>query len=99
MPEDLSNGFDFDAAIAAHLEADTGLEADVHLQALAVLIDADLTDAQRTEAFASVMARLLAELSADEGQRFCEIAAQDGEVAAMTYLSAVTRPVNQADRR
>lgn len=45
------------------------------------------------------MATLLAQLTADERERFRQIADDDGEVAAMSYLSAVTRPVNEADRR
>jgi len=99
MAENQAEDFDLDKAISTHLDSDTGSDGDTHLQALAVLIDADLTDAERADAFAAVMATLLARLTTDERERFRQIANDEGEVAAMSYLSAVTRPVNEADRR
>lgn len=76
-----------DKVIAARLDDAGGPDTDAHLQALAVLIDADLSDAERADAFAAVMATLLARLSNDERERFGRIAAKDGEASAMSYLS------------
>jgi len=99
MAETPSGGFDLDKTISIRLDGETDSDTDTHLQALAVLIDADLSDTERADAFAAVMATLLTRLTTDERERFRQIADDDGEVAAMSYLSAVTRPVNEADRR
>jgi len=99
MAETPAGGFDLDKTISTRLDGETDSDAETHLQALAVLIDADLSDTERADAFAAVMATLLAQLTTDERERFRQIADDDGEVAAMSYLSSVTRPVNEADRR
>jgi hypothetical protein len=88
--------FDLDQVIAARLDGEPGDHT--HLQALAVLFDADLTDAERAEAFGAVMAALLAQLSPCELDRFRQIAVGEGEAAAMSYLGTVTRPASRADQ-
>lgn len=97
MAEFPSSGFDLDETIRARLDGEPG--GATHLQALAVLIDADLTEEDRAEAFEAVMAALLAQLSTDELDRFRHIAQDEGEIAAMSYLGAVTRPMSEADRK
>ena len=87
---------DLDRAIRARLGSEP--DAETHAQALAILIDADLTEEDRANAFQTIMSSLLAQLSADELDRFRQIAHDDGEVAAMSYLGAVTRPMSNADR-
>ena len=99
MVETPDGGFDLDKTISTRLGGETDSDADTHLQALAVLIDADLSDTERAAAFAAVMAALFAQLSTDERERFRQIADDDGEVAAMSYLSTVIWPVNEADRQ
>jgi hypothetical protein len=99
MTEEPRSSFDLDETIATRLDSDTEPDTDTHLQALAILIDADLTDAERADAFAGVISTLLARLSPDEHERFRQIAEDEGELAAMSYLSAVTRPMNEVDRR
>lgn len=93
-PED---GFDVDTAITARLGE--GADSEAHLQALAILIDADLTEEQRTDAFAAVMGSLLTQLSLTQRERFQQIAEEKGEVAAMFYLSEVTRQATGSQRR
>lgn len=97
MADRTPSGLDLERAIAARLGVDDA--SDTHLQALAVLIDANLTDADRAEAFGAVMLALLGLLSADQLYRFRQIAQDDGEAAAMSYLGSVTRPAWEADRK
>ncbi len=99
MAEGPGKRFDLDKAIAVRLDGDTEPDADTHLQALAVLVDADLSQEERAEAFGAVMAELLGELNADQRDRFTRIANQEGPVAAMTYVARVTRPVRESDRK
>ncbi len=71
----------------------TDLVADgASLQALAVLLDADLTDEQRTQAFGTLMSAMLERLSTEERERFVQIASDEGERAALTYLTRVAEP-------
>ena len=98
MAETPAGGFDLDKVIAGRLDGNTDPDADTHLQALAVLIDADLSEEERAEAFGAVMAELLGELNADQRDRFKRIADQEGVVAAMSYLARVSRPVSEPKR-
>ncbi len=83
-------GFDLDRLIEARLADASDPDTDVLLQAVAVLIDADLTDAERVEAFGAVLAARLAGLSPEQRDRFRRIADQEGEASAISYLSSLT---------
>jgi hypothetical protein len=89
MAEDHSgDGFDLDHLIAARLGDQPGGETE--LQALAVLIDADLTDAERMRAFGTLIASVLAETTTDQREHFQQITDQQGPAAALAYLSTVS---------
>lgn len=60
MGEPSPGGFDLDRTLAACLADASEPDTDTLLQAVAVLIDADLTDAERAEAFGAVFAERLA---------------------------------------
>jgi hypothetical protein len=64
---------------------------DTPLQAMAVLIEADLTDAEREQAISQLLAERLAKLTDVEMSRFVQIASDDGEVAAMIFLTSTDR--------
>jgi hypothetical protein len=91
MPEE---EFDLNRVIEERLAADTCDPepiGDTPLQAMAVLIEADLTDAEREQAISQLLAERLAQLSDVEMSRFMQIASDDGEVAAMTFLTSTDR--------
>ena len=81
-------GFDLDRMVASRL--DSLPSSDPHLQALAVLIDADLTEVDRAEAVRAMMQAFLANLTSEQRSRFAEIAEGEGEVAALSYLSTAS---------
>jgi hypothetical protein len=56
-----------------------------------VLIDASLSPAGRAEGFAQLLGPLLARLGPDETSRFCELAVERDEYAALVYLTEVTQ--------
>lgn len=96
MDEEPPARFELDQAITARLDDEPA--SDAHLQALAVLIEADLTDSERADAFATVITALLARLSPCELRQFRDLAIRGGEATAMTYLARLTAPINEADR-
>jgi hypothetical protein len=86
--------FDLNRVIEERLAADTcdpELMGDTPLQAMAVLIEADLTDAEREQAISQLLAERLAKLTDVEMSRFVQIASDDGEVAAMIFLTSTDR--------
>ncbi len=82
-------GLDLEGFIASRLGE--GPATEVQLQALAVLVDADLSPEQRAAAFGAVLSSLLARLSPVQLKRFLRIAEQDGEAAALSWLGQVAR--------
>jgi hypothetical protein len=91
MPE---GEFDLNQIIEARLAENTcdpGLMGETPLQAMAVLIDADLTDSEREQAVAQLLAERLARLTGEEMSIFIRVAAEDGEAAAVAFLAAITR--------
>lgn len=92
MDENPDSAFDLDRAVQARLDNGDDQDGSTHLQALAVLIDADLTDDQRAQAFQAVMTSLLAQLDPDELGQFQRVAAEQGEAAAMAYLAQLSAP-------
>jgi len=93
----MSDQFDLDAEIASRVEGQDPAEAaegdphSVDLEALAVLIDASLSPADRAEGFAQLLGPLLARLGPDESRRFYQLAVERGEYAALVYLTEVTQ--------
>lgn len=61
----------------------------VELQATAVLIDADLSEAERADAFGQMIVNRLGRLSVGELHRFTKIAKVQGEAAALAYLEGM----------
>jgi hypothetical protein len=83
--------FDLNRVIEERLDADTcdpEPMGDTPFQALAVLIEADLTDSEKEQAIAQLIAERLAQLSAEEMSVFVRIAREDGEGAAMAFLGS-----------
>lgn len=90
----MTDQFDINAEIATRLEGNGPAEAGpgaVELQAFAVLIDATLSPAERAEGFAQLLVPMLARLGPDETQEFYQLAEEQGEYAALVYLTAVTQ--------
>lgn len=86
--------FDLNRVIGERLAADTcdpEPMGDTPLQAMAVLIDADLTDAEREQAIAQFLAERLSRLTDSEMRQFVQIARDDGESNAMAFLASTTR--------
>jgi len=83
-------GFDLDREIAARLGGESA--SDVELQAQAILIDAGLSDDQRSGILGRVLTTILASLSQSQLEQFLLLAQKEGEGAAMAYLGSVTRP-------
>jgi hypothetical protein len=83
--------FDLDRLIAEHVD-DKDEPSEVIEQAVAVLVDSSIPEDQRASAFVKVMSDLLSQLSIDEFSRFRTLAEVEGQAAAMSYLSSVTRP-------
>ena len=83
--------FDLDCLIAEYLDINGNEVVD---QALAVLVDANISDDQRAGAFVRVMSELLERISPAELAQFRHTARTEGEIAAMRYLAEVTEPGN-----
>ena len=93
----MSDQFELEGEIARRVEdlgpaetPDEGARA-VHLEALAILIDASLTPAERAEGFAQLLIPMLAQLGPDDTQNFYHLAIEQGEYAALVYLTEVTQ--------
>lgn len=80
---------DLDAMIAERLGP--GGDADVSAEALAILIDADLSEEQRGAAFAQVLQMLMSGLSPHETVQFVALAREVSLRAAMAYLAMCGR--------
>ncbi|HXW82195.1 MAG TPA: hypothetical protein VEJ84_22040 [Acidimicrobiales bacterium] len=93
----MSDEFDIEAEIASRVgafEPNEEVAADseaVHLEALAILIDASLSPAERAEGFAQLLASMLAHLGPDEMHHFHELASERGEYSALIYLTEVAQ--------
>lgn len=90
------DGSGLDPEIEARLGETTDTETS--LQALAVLIDADLTDTERAAAFEHALSAILTDLAPDEFMAFQRIAAEQGESDALRYLEQVTSSVRTRRR-
>ncbi len=93
----MSDEFDLDAEVARRVDGAGPAEAaedgpgSPELQALAVLIDASLSPSERAAGFAQLFLPMLARLGPDETRHFYQLAVDQGEYAALVYLTEVTQ--------
>ena len=86
-------GFDLSQRIDDRLDDEPA--SDAELQAVAVLIDADLDDSERAAAFGAMLSIMLSRLEPEQRERFGQIAESGGEAAALAYLQMVTQAADQ----
>jgi hypothetical protein len=82
-----SEEFNIEEVIKDRLRSDD--TSDIHLEALATLVDAELTNAERAIAFAHVLKEMIERLTLPELDQFRRLAQRDGEAAAMKYLTEI----------